>query len=235
MKRWIFLGIAIISISLYFWLFEPSNPFRSQTQDVLNSSFTTTLGPQNGIDSQKFESLADSVVVDSMEANDFLGLTAGVYRRGCGTYLVGAGYSSKRDRTLMDQETIVRIASVTKSMTAIAIMQLYERGLLELDAPIQNYLPEFPIPPHGSVTVRQLLNHTSGIPHYTSGLDALSFAHYDSTQAALDEIADRGFTAEPGQAFVYSSFGYEVLGAIVEHVAGVTFEDYLEKHIWRIS
>ena len=80
------------------------------------------------------------------------------------------------------------IASITKTMTAIAIMQLYEKGKLDLDVPIQTYLPDFPISKQ-SITIRHILSHTSGIPHYKSKIDAMSFSHYESLdRAQISEV-----------------------------------------------
>jgi CubicO group peptidase (beta-lactamase class C family) len=128
---------------------------------------------------------------------------------------------------------INRIASVTKPMTAVAVMQLYVKGLIELDVAIQNYLPNFPVLSSSRITVRHLLNHTSGIPHYQSKLDAVSFSQYSKLSHAVDSIASKGFSGEPGKQYLYSSFGYTVLGAIIESVSKQSFEEYMNQNIWQ--
>lgn len=112
-----------------------------------------------------------------------------------------------------------RIASITKPMTAIAIMQRYERGMIDLDKPIQTYIKEFPRKVKGDITIRLLLKHTSGIAHYSSKWDALSFTHYPTLANALDAFKDRELDFEPGTQYRYSSYGYTVLGAIIEEVS----------------
>ena len=117
-------------------------------------------------------------------------------------------------------------------MTAIAIMQLYEAGKVDIDASIQTYLPRFP---QGlkTVTIRHLLSHTSGIGHYKSKLDAMSFSHYDSLKQATEEIYKRGLLSPAGEQFIYSSFGYTVLGEVIESVTKQSFEAYLQEYIWQ--
>lgn len=104
-------------------------------------------------------------------------------------------------------ETVFRLASVTKQFTAMAIMQLHERGLLRIDAPIGDYLPELSY--GGEVTVRHLLTHTSG----------------------LGSSEEEGLEFAPGERTSYSNAGYRLLGRIVEKVAGVPYEAYLRQNI----
>jgi CubicO group peptidase (beta-lactamase class C family) len=128
-----------------------------------------------------------------------------------------------------------RIASITKPMTAIAIMQLYEKGMLDLDKPIQTYIKEFPKKIKGDITIRHLLKHTSGISHYSSKWDALSFTHYTTLVDALDAFKDNDLEFEPGTQFMYSSYGYTVLGAIIEKVTQMSYGEYMKKNIWDIA
>src|SRR5690606_14760285 len=125
-----------------------------------------------------------------------------------------------------------RIASITKPMTDIAIMQLYEKGMLDLDKPIQTYLKEFPKKAKGDITIRHLLKHTSGISHYSSKWDAMSFTHYPTLVAALDAFKEKELEFEPGTQYVYSSYGYTVLGAIIEKVSQMSYGEYMRKNIW---
>jgi CubicO group peptidase (beta-lactamase class C family) len=167
-----------------------------------------------------------------MSSGNFLGVSAGLLNVGCGTYVISSGYSDKRSLTKFQPNTITRIASITKPMTAIAIMQLYEQGRVDLDAPIQTYLPDFPSSEQ-PVTIRHLLSHTSGIPHYKSKIDAMSFSHYESLESAINAIFERGLISPAGEKYIYSSFGYTVLGRIIEVVSNDRFEEYLKKNIWQ--
>lgn len=167
-----------------------------------------------------------------MSSRDFLGLSAGFFKAGSGSYIISSGYSDKRNLTKFQPGTISRIASVTKPMTAIAIMQLYEQGKVDLDIPIQAYLPDFPSSDQ-AVTIRHILSHTSGIPHYKSKIDAMSFSHYESLELATKAIFERGLISPAGEKYVYSSFGYTVLGRVIEVVSNDSFEEYLKSNIWQ--
>ena len=107
------------------------------------------------------------------------------------------------------------LASVTKTFTATAIMQLYDRGLLNLDDPVSKYLPDFP--PGDKVKIRNLLSHTGGLPDFMS---------YEQAMAKPLEF-------EPGSRVSYSNIGYQMLGKIIEKVSGKSWEEYLQQNIFK--
>ncbi len=119
-------------------------------------------------------------------------------------------------------------------MTAVAIMQLVEQGKVDLDATIQTYLPDFPIKKEGSITVRQLLQHTAGIPEYASNSERENMKHYAALSDAVAIFKDRDLTNIPGEAFHYTSYGYVVLGRVIEQVSGEEYGAYMKKRIWDV-
>jgi serine beta-lactamase-like protein LACTB, mitochondrial len=127
--------------------------------------------------------------------------------------------------------TVYRIASVSKPITAVAAMQLVERGKLDLDAPIQQYVPAFPQKPW-PITARELLSHLSGIRHYNSLREVDSTRHYTDLLAPLKIFADEPLVFEPGTHFLYSTYGYSLLGAAVEAASAKTFVDCLRSNIF---
>ncbi|MDP8979926.1 MAG: beta-lactamase family protein [Acidobacteriota bacterium] len=127
--------------------------------------------------------------------------------------------------------TRIRLASISKSITATAVMQLVERGKMELDAPIQKYVPAFP-QKQWPVTVRQLLGHLSGIRHYASDEEVASTRHYLNRVEPLKIFQDDPLKFEPGTQFSYTTYGFNLLGAAVEIVSGKPFEDYLRENIF---
>jgi serine beta-lactamase-like protein LACTB len=127
--------------------------------------------------------------------------------------------------------TVYRIASVTKSLTAVAAMQLAERGKLDLDAPVQKYVPSFPTK-NFPITTRQLLAHLSGIRNYRPG-EGERTARYNTLTDALGIFKDDPLDFEPGTKFGYTTFGYTLLGAVIEGASGMTFTDYLREHIFK--
>ena len=223
---------AILSLTLVstYLILEPVslNPF-SQYEPPLTSSEPLDIcvnHPQ--FNNTKLDGLLDGYFT----SGKFLGASLGVAMVACGDYVGGGGLSDKRNRSRMTASTAMRTASLTKPMTAVAIMQLLERRLLELDAPIKRYLPLLPKTSVGEITVRQLLSHTSGIRHYTSALDAMSFTNYTSFSDSLNAFISDPLSSEPGTVYEYSSYGYTVLGAIIEELSGKSYAEYMRANIW---
>jgi len=127
--------------------------------------------------------------------------------------------------------TVYRIASVSKAVTAVAAMQLVEKGKLDLDAPIQKYVPSFPTKKF-PITTRQLLAHLSGIRNYRQG-EGERTNRYATLTDALSIFKDDPLESEPGTRFNYTTLGYTLLGVTIEAASGMTFEAYLREHIFR--
>jgi len=128
------------------------------------------------------------------------------------------------------------LGSTGKAITAFAVMQLAEKGLVELDLPIGNYLPWFRLgdtSAHEHITIRHLLNHTSGIPA-SAGLVLQDDDSVDEKALArhVHALASYNAVAAPGKKFQYSNANYTTLGAIIEVVVGTTYEAYIEKEVF---
>ncbi len=138
------------------------------------------------------------------------------------------------DKTTASQERIYCIASVSKMYSSLAVMQLVDEGKVELDAPVTKYLPDFKMDDerYKDITVRMLMNHTSGIPlglpinHYLYD-DVDSFVH-DNT---LDIVSGLRFKAAPGEYACYNNMGFMLMEHIVENVSGMSFTDYVRNNI----
>ncbi|MBL4658708.1 MAG: beta-lactamase family protein [Flavobacteriales bacterium] len=235
MKKRITFVMLFVTFGLFAtWVVEPLslNPFKEIVTPSVESTINYDCEQSNSQSDMRLKKSADTILDKYMDLNEFLGVSAGFFKEGCGTYIAGAGFSSKRDNSKASSIMLSRIASITKPMTAIAIMQLYERGVLDLDAPIQAYLDDFPRKTEGKITIRELLRHTSGVPHYSSKIDAISFKNYSSLADAVDSFKLRELRFKPGEAYEYSSYGYTILGAILEKVSGVTYEEYMKNNIW---
>lgn len=136
--------------------------------------------------------------------------------------------------TIASQERIYCIASVSKMYSSLAVMQLVDEGKVELDAPVTKYLPDFRMNDerYKDITVRMLMNHTSGISvglpinHYLYE-DVDSFVH-DST---FDIVSGQRFKASPGEYACYNNKGFEIMEHIVENVSGMSFTDYVRDNI----
>ncbi len=147
--------------------------------------------------------------------------------------ILSRGYgSADRDAgTPMTEDTPVAIASTSKGMTALAIMQLVEQGLVDLDAPVIRYVPEFTMndPRAAEITVRQVLTHTAGIP-------AGGFTDRGQDEEALErriaELASTELHFAPGGGYEYANDGYSIAGLIVQRISGVPYEEYLAAHLF---
>ncbi|MEQ8954157.1 MAG: serine hydrolase domain-containing protein, partial [Gammaproteobacteria bacterium] len=129
----------------------------------------------------------------------------------------GFGYADVEAQLAVSPQTKFRIGSVSKTMTSIAMGHLYERGVIDLDVPIQTYLPQFPVKEKGTVTLRLLASHRAGVRHYLpDGSDNFVQAHYDNVVDALEIFANDPLIAAPGDRYSYSSHGYNLLSAVLQ-------------------
>ena len=165
----------------------------------------------------------------TMTAQAIPGMTAG-FARGATQWVRGYGYADLENKVPVTAISAYRYASVQKPMTAVAVLQLVERGKIDLDADIRDYVPYFPDKGH-RITPRQLLGHIGGIPDYASEADE-HLTEHKTTREAIALFADRALIAEPGTRFKYTSYGYNLLGAAIEAVSGKAYGDYMREHVW---
>lgn len=131
---------------------------------------------------------------------------------------------------------LYRLASLSKPLTATAAMQLWERGKLNLDTPLQHYCPEFP-QKECPITTRELLGHLGGIRHYTSDSqddpETRNTKHFDNPiEAGLKFFANDPLVAKPGTKFSYSTQGFTLVGCAIDGASSEKYVDYLRKNIF---
>ncbi|MEM8900994.1 MAG: serine hydrolase domain-containing protein [Bacteroidota bacterium] len=174
----------------------------------------------------------DQLLKEMITEKGIIGITAAYSIDGKEIWKGSEGYACKEGEIPFSEVTLTRIASIAKPMTSVATMMLVEEGKLELDAPISNFLPDFPKQGETPITVKHLLGHTSGIPQYQSGKEAQNKTHYSSLQEAMTVFQDRPLLFEPGSDFFYTTYGYVVLGRILEKASGLSYEELMESMIW---
>lgn len=180
-------------------------------------------------------SIADSTVIDRFIGNQMAsqripGLALAIIQGDQVLYM--KGYGTDADQPVTPQ-TQFHIASLSKSFTAVAIMQLVEAGEIDLDAPVQRYLPEFTLADPAAaaqITVRELLNHTSGLGD--AGIPDLRLARPATTADRIATLRNARPVAAPGSQFQYSDVNYQILARLVEVASGQPFSDYLQTHIF---
>ncbi|MFM9951510.1 MAG: serine hydrolase domain-containing protein [Saprospiraceae bacterium] len=136
------------------------------------------------------------------------------------------GYINLEQQIPATPETRYRINSVSKPITGAALAKLYEARRISLDSPVQHYIPDFPAKSY-PVTLRHLAAHTAGIRHYRSDDEMLNTRHFNSLDEALQVFAHDSLLFRPGSQIKYSSFGYNLLGRVVEKASGQNYLDYI--------
>ncbi|MFQ6070100.1 MAG: serine hydrolase [Candidatus Aminicenantales bacterium] len=172
----------------------------------------------------------DSFIKKQMKLDHIPGLSIGYYH-GNFMWTEGYGFADLENRTPAKPNSAYRLASNTKSMTAVAILKLAEQGRLKLDDEIHKYVPYFPWK-KWPITIRQLMGHLGGISHYKDYDVEGHIKEHKYTRGALAIFAGFDLVAEPGTKYNYSSYGYNLLGAVVEAAARQSYGDFLREHLW---
>ena len=183
----------------------------------------------------------DTLIDELLAGHPTVGMSIGVVRSGGLDVLREHGVADLRSRRPVSEETVFRIASITKTFTAIAVLQLWERGFVDLDAPVSRYLRSFTVAfENGSPpTLRHLLTHTAGLREtaHPDGVVRPDFGESVPAGRPLPSLADfyRGAlqpVAEPGSRFVYTNHAPATLGQVVEDVTGRSLADYLRENVF---
>jgi CubicO group peptidase (beta-lactamase class C family) len=128
-------------------------------------------------------------------------------------------------------DTKFRLGSITKQFTSMLVMQQVEKGKITLDDPVARYLPDYPKPQADKVTIRHLLTHTSGTPNYTENRELMRDRSSYPLEKLVAAFSSLPLEFEPGTQWKYSNSGYVVLGAILEKVTGMPYEQALQEGI----
>jgi len=176
---------------------------------------------------------ADNILTKQIIGSQTPGIHYLIFNKNSIIHRFQKGYADVKNHLLVDQNTTFNAFSVTKTFTALAVMQLFEKNRLNIDDPVVRYVPDFHYP--SKITIKQLLAHTSGIPNPIP----LSWVHLEDEHKTFDRndffnLIFRKFNktkSNPNEKFLYSNLGYVVLGQIVEKVSSRTYEDYIREKI----
>ena len=146
----------------------------------------------------------------------------------------GFGYSDVENEKKVNLQTRFRIASVTKPITSAAIIKLASEGKLDLDADVRTYVPSFSEKKH-TLTTRQLAGHLGGIrDYYEISIDeVIKNPHFENATEAIYVFKNDTLMSKPGNQYLYSSFGYNLIGAAIEGASGQTYLEYMQDNIWK--
>lgn len=172
----------------------------------------------------------DAFVKKEMEAHDLPGAAVAITRGKDVLYVRGYGHDSTGAH--ITEDTPFRVASVSKSFTSLAVMQLVDDGKIGLDEPVKKHLPAFRTadPRSEEITIRELLNQTSGMAD--SGFPEVSLPQPSSLRGAVERLHSAKLVAEPGTQWNYHNPNYQVAARLVEVVSEEPFDEYLKRHVF---
>lgn len=188
-------------------------------------SFTQKLSAQN------YRNELNNFLYEYRANKDIPSISGGVSLNGKIVWLGSVGLADIENNVPAKTNTLYRLASISKAITSVAIMQLIEQDKIKLDEDVRTYLPYFP-KKRWKFTIRQLLNHTSGIRNYRYE-EFNSTDSFKSIKDAIRVVMDDSLQFEPGTKRQYTTLGYNLLAGIIENVSGLSFEEYLSKNIFQ--
>ena len=174
---------------------------------------------------------ARTIVEKTSNDNLFPGVAVTVAQKGKVVWSEGFGYANISTKEPVNPATsLFRIGSISKPLTAAALIKLVEAKKIDLDVPIQTYVPAFPEKKY-SISLRQLAGHLAGIRHYR-GLEFMSQKKYETVGEGLDIFKDDELINEPGTKYAYSSYGWNLISAAIENAAGEDFLSFMQSTVF---
>ena len=161
---------------------------------------------------------------------DLPGISVAVGLEGRIVWSEGFGWADIEQRVPVTAATKFRVGSVAKPMTAALLALVYEEGKIDLDAPVQSYVPNFPVKKH-PITTHQLAGHLAGIRHYRD-TEFFSTRRYETVPEGLEIFQDDPLLFEPGEQFHYSSYGWNLISAILEGATGKPFLPQMQERVF---
>jgi CubicO group peptidase (beta-lactamase class C family) len=181
-----------------------------------------------------FRDSVESLLKMAIEKDHLPSLSVAVSKDGKIIFQEAYGFSDVENNVPASTKSVYRIGSVSKSLTASVIMSLYDKGLLDLNDPIQKYCTAFP-EKGAPITIKQLSCHQGGIRHYSNEHfvdEYYSTTRYTSSADAVSVFKNDSLVALPGTKYFYSSYGYGLLGCAIESINKSTYEEALNQYIF---
>jgi serine beta-lactamase-like protein LACTB, mitochondrial len=179
------------------------------------------------------EDRIDSIIIAAIKKDNLPSLSITISKDDKTIFQKAYGFSDFENYVPASLQSVYRVGSVSKTMTAVIIMSLFERGLLNLNDTIQKYCPHFP-EKNAPITIKQLLSHQSGIRNYSNEHfmeEYYSITRYPTSCDATSVFKNDTLMAAPGSRYLYTSYGYVLLGCLIENITGLTYEEALQKYV----
>jgi len=246
MKKFIYLLLLTSLVSL-FWLGWPVYDFYAHRGKLPLIPFGFIEIPTQSPESEK---LADSyyqeagkkglkLLTEHKLAINAPAISAAVAIDGQTVWAGSSGWADIENRLPASTETLFRLGSTSKALTATGLARLVDVNKIELDTSIAHYLSELPNPEWQNITSRHLISHLSGLPHYGENTDKLGLyqtlslsRQYDNVTDAISVFDDSQLLFEPGSDFFYSSLGTVLLSSVMQAAAETSYQDWMNKAVF---
>jgi CubicO group peptidase (beta-lactamase class C family) len=231
----VFLVISVIALTVF------SCNHNKSSEKIAATVFDTAYHPATFTDAGRMEKIMqtfpviDKLFKDYADSNHLPGVAYGLVVDGKLIYKNNIGYTDIEKKTPVTSSSLFRIASMSKSFAAMAVLKLRDEGKLNLDDPAYFYIPElknlkYPTADAPHITVRHLLSHGAGFPEDNPWGDRQLA---DNDKDLMELIGKQvSFSNPPGIAYEYSNLGFALLGKIITKVSGMRYQDYIKKNIW---
>jgi len=176
----------------------------------------------------------EALVEQTMEENSIPGVAVGVVKDGEIVYAKGFGVAEMGSDRPITPQSLFHMASIGKTVVGTALVQLAEKGLVDLDAPVTDYLPYFELADerYKDMTIRQVLTHTSGMPDVEDYEWDNPVYDDGAAERYVRSLSEVELLTPPGEEFSYSSMAYDVLGDVIAKASGQSFEEYVQENIF---
>ena len=199
----------------------------SCTQNIGQSVYQTPKVPTDKTTLLRIDTIAQKL----FDKEDFPGMAVMIWQDGKYLFEKGYGYADIEQNIQVDpRQSLFRIGSVSKPVTAALLAKLYEEGKLDLDQDIRNYIPYFPQKAH-PITTRQLAGHLAGIRHY-KGFENMSKRFYPTVKEGLEIFMHDNLIHEPGSKYAYSSYGWNLVSAVLEEIGQDDFLSMMTDYVF---
>lgn len=208
----------------------PSRLFKALTATAIAAATVAVAAPASAAPAEVTPEAVDAYITETYEATGVPGLSVVVTKDDAIVHAAGYGHDANGDAVTAD--TPMRVASVSKSFTAMAVMILAEEGLIALDEPVAAQLPGFDMadPRADAVTVRQLVNQTSGFKDTT--IDVVELEEATSLEDYVARLGDDALAADPGTEYAYCNANFNLAARLVEVAAGQPFEAFMQERVF---
>ena len=173
----------------------------------------------------------DQLCQETFDEANFPGMAVMVARGDEIVWSKGYGHSDiENDIAIDPYKSVFRIGSISKTITAAGLAILVESGKIDIDKPVQDYVPYFPLKQY-PLTVRQICGHIGGIRHY-EGMEFMSNIEYKDVASGIEIFKDSDLLFEPGTKYAYSSYGWNLVSAVIEGGADQSFRKFMDEKVF---